>query len=334
MMKKIQILVFITLIIFSFSVKALSFGNPLPSWNAGPTKKALLDFVQATTDKSSPYYVPVEERIAAFDQDGTLWVEKPMYNEVIFTLDRIIALAPKHPEWKHQEPFKSLIAKDTNAIAKFASQDFEKIIAVTHTGMSPDVFQATVKEWLKTAKHPRWQRPYTELIYQPMLEVLNFLRAHGYKTYIVTGSSQEFVRAYAKQIYGIPNEQVIGLAFKIQYSYDKQGRTVLTPAPKILINNNLSGKPEGIYLFLGRQPQITFGNSTGDQQMLEYTQTGKGARLMLLVHHDDAEREYAYGAQSRVGTFSDALMSEAKNRGWHVISMRQDWKRIFPFDKK
>ena len=324
--------VFITIIIFNISSRATSTSDPLPSWNEGDTKKAILNFVRVTTDKQNPEFVPIEERFATFDQDGTLWVEQPMYTQVIFALDRVIVLARQHPEWKNKEPFKSVIARDRDAMAKFTMKDLEEIVMVTHTGMTVDAFHGIVKDWIDNAKNPHWNRPYTDLIYQPMIEVMNLLRSNGYKTYIVTGGGQEFVRVYADKVYSVPQEQVIGSALSTKYGYDKQGNGVLNRIPKLLLNNNLSGKPEDIYLFLGRHPQAAFGNSTGDQQMLEYIQAGNGAHLLMLVHHDDAEREYAYGANSKVGTFSEALMSEAIKRGWKVISMKNDWKRIFPFD--
>lgn len=329
----LNFLLFITAINFSISANATSSSDPLPSWNEGSAKTAILNFVHTTVDKQNPEYVPPEQRIATFDQDGTLWVEQPMYSQVIFALDRIITLAPKHPEWKNKEPFKSIIAKDKAAIAKFTTKDLEEILVVTHTGMTVEAFHTIAKDWLEKAKNPRWHRPYTDLVYQPMLEVMNLLRANGYKTYIVTGSGQDFVRVYADRIYGVPPEQIIGSAFSTKYSYDKLKNGVLIRLPKLLLDNDRAGKPEDIYLFIGRHPQAAFGNSAGDQQMLEYTQAGKGAHLLMLVHHDDAEREYAYGAKSKIGTFPDALMSEANKQGWQVISMKKDWKRIFPFDK-
>jgi phosphoserine phosphatase len=269
--------------------------DPLPSWNDGPVKQAILDFVKATTDAASPTFVPPEERIATFDQDGTLWVEHPMYAQIMFALARVVELAPKHPEWREKEPFKAVIAGDKAAMAKFTLRDLEQIVFATHSGMSVDAFQATVKDWIARAKDPRWKRPYTELVYQPMLEVMRFLRANGYRTYIVTGGGQAFVRDYAGEVYGVPPEQVIGSALETQFTYDKEGKGVLVRPPKLLLNNNLSGKPEDIYLFTGGRPQAAFGNSTGDRQMLEYAQAGEGARLMVMVLHDDAEREYAYG---------------------------------------
>lgn len=308
--------------------------DPLPSWNEGTSKKAILDFVRVTTDKQHPQYIPPAERIAAFDQDGTLWIEQPIYTQVIFAFDRVVELASTHPEWKNEEPFKSLIAKDKSAIEKFTLRDFEKIVAVTHAGMTVEDFHQVVSHWLHAAKNPRWHRPYTELIYQPMLEVMNLLKTHGYKIYIVTGGGQDFVRVYAHEVYGVPSEQIIGSSLDTKYSYDKQGKGVLIKTPKILLNDNMSGKPEDIYLFVGRHSRAAFGNSTGDQQMLEYTEASQGAHLMMLVHHDDAEREYAYGAKSKIGTLSDKLMKEAKKRGWQVISMKNDWKLIFPFNAK
>ncbi|MDI1352391.1 MAG: HAD family hydrolase [bacterium] len=334
-MKKITILrlcFFIHALIFCVSSQAEPIKDPLPSWNEGANKKAILDFVQATTDKKNSQFVPLEQRIATFDQDGTLWVEKPIYVEVIFALDRVIALAPKHPEWKHKEPFKSLISGDKLAISTFTMKQLEEIIMATHTGMTVEAFNLIVKDWIKKAKDPRWNRLYTELVYQPMLEVMNLLRVNGYKIYIVTGGGQNFVRVFADEVYHVSAERVIGSALSTKYGYDKQGKGILIKSPTVLLNDNLSGKPEDIYLFIGRHPQAAFGNSTGDQQMIEYTQAAKGIHLLMLVHHDDAQREYAYGAQSKVGTFSKALMSEATKRGWHVISIKKDWKRVFPFD--
>lgn len=312
--------------------------DPLPSWNDGAAKQAILNFVKTTTDQSGPNFVPPERRIATFDQDGTTWVEQPMYTEIIFALDRIHVLAPKHPDWKTAQPFATVLSGDKAAMAKLTMKDLEAIMLATHTGMTVEEFQTIVKDWFAQAKHPRWDRPYTELIYQPMLEVMQYLRANGYKTYIVTGGGQEFVRAYAEQVYGIPPEQIIGTAIEVQYTYDQAGQGVLMRPPKQLLNNNFSGKPEDIYLFTGRYSKAAFGNSTGDQQMLEYTQAGEGASLMMLVLHDDAKREYAYGPAhdlpaSNVGTFTQKLYDEAKSKGWTVISMKDDWKHVFAWEK-
>jgi hypothetical protein len=312
--------------------------GPLPSWNEGPSKKAILDFVHATTDHLSANFVPPEERIATFDQDGTLWVEHPVYSQVVFALDRVVALAPDHPEWKTTEPFKSVLTDDKEAMAKFTLPDLEKIVFATHTGMSVESFQTTVKDWTEKAKNHRWNRPFTELVYQPMIEVLHYLREKDYKTYIVTGGGQDFVRVYADKVYGVHLENVIGSALDLHYTVNAAGDGILMRPPKLLVNNNFSGKPEDIYLFLGRHPKAAFGNSTGDQQMLEYTQAGGGASLEMLVLHDDAQREYAYGPaqglpDTKVGTFTQALYDEAKAKGWNVISMKNDWKHIFGFDK-
>jgi phosphoglycolate phosphatase-like HAD superfamily hydrolase len=312
--------------------------DPLPAWNDGPAKKALLEFVRVTTDKGNAKYVPAEQRIVTFDQDGTLWVEQPMYTQVIYCLDRVPALVKEKPDLKDKEPFKTVLSGDREAIAKLSIKELEEILEATLTGMSVDDFQADVKKWLATAKHPRYKRPYTELTYQPMLEVLKFFRANGYKTYIVTGGGQDFVRVYAEQVYGIPPEQVVGTMGGTKYGYDKDGKPFLTKEPKLLLNDNNGGKPEGIHLMIGRRPLAAFGNSTGDRQMLEYTTAGDGARLGMLVLHDDAKREYAYGPaqglpDSKVGTFTPALYDEAKKRGWVVISMKNDWKRLFPFDE-
>ena len=307
--------------------------DPLPSWNDGPAKTAIIDFVKTTTDSSSSKFVPPEARIAAFDQDGTTWVEHPMYTQVMYCLDRVQALAEKKPELKSVEPFKTVLSGDREAIAKLPKEDLVKFLAATLTGMTVEEFSAEVKPWIETAKHPRFKRLYTELIYLPMMEVMHLFRDNGYKTYFVTGGGQDFVRVYSEQVYGVPPEQVVGSAGAVKFGYDKDGKPELTKDPKLLLNDDKAGKPEGIHLVIGRRPVAAFGNSNGDKEMLEYTQAGEGARLMLLVHHDDAEREYAYGPDSKVGTFSDSLMDEAKSKGWIVVSMKNDWKRIFAFDR-
>jgi phosphoglycolate phosphatase-like HAD superfamily hydrolase len=314
-------------------VRAHAQTDPLPSWNDGPAKKAILEFVQATTDRSDPKFVAPEARIAAFDQDGTTWVEQPMYTQVVYCLEQVHVLAEKKPELKNVEPFKAVLSGDREAMAKFTMKDLEKILAATLTGMTVEQFNAEVKAWLATAKHPRFKRLYTELAYQPMLEVMKLFRDNGYKTYFVTGGGQDFVRVYAEQVYGIPPEQVVGSAGGTQFGYDKSGTPMLTKVPKLLLNDDKAGKPEGIHLMIGRRPVAAFGNAIGDKQMLEYTQAGDGARFMLLVHHDDAEREYAYGPKSKVGTFTDAFKDEATKKGWIVVSMKNDWKRIFAFEQ-
>ncbi|MET0153459.1 MAG: haloacid dehalogenase-like hydrolase [Candidatus Binatia bacterium] len=307
--------------------------DPLPSWNDGPAKKAIIEFAQATADKSSPKFVPPEARIATFDQDGTTWVEQPMYTQVVYCLEQVRVVAEKKPELKNVEPFKTVLSGDREAMAKFTMKDLEQILAATLTGMTVEEFDAGVKGWLAAAKDHRFKRLYTELTYQPMLEVMRLFRDNGYKTYFVTGGGQDFVRMYSEQVYGIPPEQVVGSAGATQFGYDKNGKPTLTKMPKLLLNDDKAGKPEGIHLVIGRRPVAAFGNSIGDKEMLEYTQAGDGARLMVLVHHDDAAREYAYGPQSKVGTFPDALMTEATKKGWIVVSMKNDWKRIFAFEQ-
>jgi phosphoserine phosphatase len=314
-----------------------SAGDLLPSWKDGAAKQAILDFVRITTDTASPNHVPLEDRIAVFDQDGTLWVEHPMYTQVVYCLERVPAVVANKPELKSVAPFKTVLSGDREAMAKLSTRDLEEILAATLTGMSVEEFEAEAKKWIETARHPRWKRPYTELVYQPMLEVLRFLRDNGYKTYIVTGGGQDFVRVYAQQVYGIPPEQVVGTAGGTKYGYGKDGKPFLTKEPKLILNDNDAGKPEGIHLIIGRRPYAAFGNSTGDREMLEWTGAGAGVRLKMLVLHDDAIREYAYGPaqglpDSKVGTFTPALYEEANKDGWTVISMKNDWKRVFPFE--
>ena len=282
--------------------------DPLPSWNDGPAKQAILDFVQATTDQASPKFVPPEDRIATFDQDGTLWVEHPMYTQVMYCLDRVPAVVKAEARTEEHRAVQDRALRQPGGDGEVTMKDLEKILAATLTGMTVDEFSAEVKKWIATAKDPRWKRPYTELVYQPMLEVLNYLRANGYKTYIVTGGGQDFVRVYSERVYGIPPEQVVGTAGGTKYGYDKDGRPFLTKEPKLLLNDDNAGKPEGIHLMIGRRPHAAFGNSTGDRQMLEYTKAGDGARLAMLVLHDDATREYAYGPAAEA----------ARHQGRHI----------------
>jgi len=311
--------------------------DPLPSWNDGTAKQAILTFVKETTEKSSPEYVEPADRIATFDQDGTLWTEHPLYTQGMFALTRVVELAPQHPEWKTTMPFKAVLTNDRAAMGKFTEGDWMQILAVTHAGMSTKAFQGLVKDWLAKAKAPRFDRPYTDLVYEPMLEVMKYLREKGFRTYIVTGGGQEFVRVYSEQVYGVPPEQVVGSSIVTKYT-DINGKPELMREPKVFFIDDGPGKAIGINLFIGKRPIAAFGNSGGDAEMLQWTQAGKGAHLMMLVHHDDAQREYAYGPagglpDTHVGTFSDALMSEANQNGWIVISMKNDWKRVFAFDK-
>ena len=318
------------------SLQAFAQTDPLVSWNDGPTKQAIVGFVRTTTDQASPKFVPPAERIATFDQDGTLWVEHPVYTQVVYCLDRVPAVIKAKPELAKIEPFKTVLSGDREAIAKLSMDDILKIVAATLTGMSVDEFQVETRKWLDTARDPRWKRPYTELTYLPMIELLKYLRANGYRTYIVTGGGQDFVRVYSEEVYGIPPEQVIGTAGSTSYGYDGNGRPLLTKEPKLLLNDDNAGKPEGIHLVIGRRPYAAFGNSTGDRQMLEYTKAGESPRLAMLVLHDDAKREYAYGPalglpDTKVGTFTQPLYDEAKKQNWVVISIKNDWKRVFAF---
>ena len=311
--------------------------SPLASWNDGPAKQAIIDFVRATTEQVSPKFVPPEERIATFDQDGTLWVEHPMYTQVVYCLERVPAVVTQKPELREREPFKTVLSGNREEIAKLSLRDLEEILFATLSGMPVEVFDAAVKKWIETAKHPRWKRLYIDLTYQPMIELMQYLRANGYRTYIVTGGGQDFVRVYSQRVYGIPPEQVVGTAEGTKYGYDKDGKPFITKKPKLLLNDNDAGKPEGIHLEIGRRPRAAFGNSTGDRQMLEYTGAGGGARLMMPVLHDDAQREYEYGParglpDTRVGTFTQQLYDEATKDGWTVISMKNDWKHIFAFE--
>jgi len=310
-------------------------GSTLPSWNDGPAKQAILGFVRATTDQSSKDYVSPEDRIATFDQDGTLWVEHPAYAQAMFALERVNALSSHHPEWKNREPFKSVLSNNMAAVADFSERDWAEIIFLTHSGMSQAEFRDIALQWLARAQHPRFKRLYTELVYQPMREVMELLRASGFKTYIVTGGGQDFVRSYAQKVYGISPDQVIGSSLATQLE-TKDGKLEVMRLPKLFFDDDHAGKVLGIDMFIGKRPYAAFGNSTGDQQMLEWTGAGPGARLKMLVHHDDAQREYAYGPagnlpDTHVGTFSQALMDQANGKGWTVISIKNDWKQIFSF---
>jgi hypothetical protein len=313
-----------------WATQALAQTDPLPSWNDGPAKRAIVAFVNVTTDKASPKFVPPAERIATFDNDGTLWAEQPLYFQLLFALDRIKALAPRHPEWKTKEPFASLLKGDVNKALAGGEKAIAEIVMVTHAGMTTEQFEGIVKDWIATAKHPKTGRLFTEMVYRPMLEVLAYLRANGFKTFIVSGGGIEFMRPWTERVYGIPPEQVVGSSIKTKYEI-RDGKPVLVRLPAIDFIDDKTGKPVGINSHIGRRPIAAFGNSDGDRQMLEWTQASGSGRLMMLVHHDDAAREWAYGPKSKIGTFSDSLMAEAKAQGWIVISMKNDWKRIFSF---
>jgi phosphoglycolate phosphatase-like HAD superfamily hydrolase len=319
----------------TLAASALAQTDPLPSWNGGPAKQAIVAFVQKATTPGSPGFVPPAERIATFDNDGTLWVEHPMYTQLAFALDRIKALAPQHPEWKTQQPFKAVLENDLEALGAAGEKGVVELVMASHAGMTTAEFEAIVADWFRKARHPRFKRRYTELAYQPMLELLAFLRANGFKTYIVSGGGVEFMRPMTEAVYGIPPEQVVGSSIETRYEV-RDGEPVLIRLPKIGFIDDKAGKPVGINEFIGRRPVAAFGNSDGDRQMLEWTGAGSASRLMMLVLHDDAKREYAYGPadglpDTRFGTFSPSLMDEARKKGWVVISMKKDWKRIFAF---
>jgi phosphoglycolate phosphatase-like HAD superfamily hydrolase len=306
--------------------------DPLPSWNHTPAKLRIRKFVEAVTDKASRDYVPPEQRVATFDNDGTLWTEQPMYVEVVFAVDRVRALADRHPGWKNEQPYRRILDADPARPVRLSGREMMGVIAQSHGGMTTEEFTALVKDWLATARHPRFKRPYTDLAYQPMVELLAYLRANGFKTYIVSGGGVEFMRTYAEKVYGIPPEQVVGTSVKTTYELRKDG-PVLLRRTEFLFNDNYAGKPEGIERHIGRRPIAAFGNSDGDQQMLEWAAAGKGARLLMLVHHDDADREYAYDRHSDVGRLDKAL-DEARRGDWLVASMKKDWKVIYAFEKK
>ena len=311
--------------------------DPLPSWHDGKTKQAIVTFVKKVTMSDSSDFVPPAERIATFDNDGTLWTEHPMYTQLAFALDRIKALAPQHPEWKTTQPFKAVLDDDLEALASAGEKGLVELAMTSHAGMSTTDFEMIVADWLAKAHHPRFKRPYTELTYQPMLELLAYLRANDFKIYIVSGGGVEFMRPMTEKVYGIPPEQVVGSTIKTQYEV-QDGKPVLMRLPEIDFIDDKTGKPIAINKFIGRRPIAAFGNSAGDREMLEWTEGGGGARLMMLVFHDDAKREYAYGPanglpDTKFGTFPPSLMDEAKKKGWAVISMKDDWKRIFAFDE-
>jgi phosphoglycolate phosphatase-like HAD superfamily hydrolase len=318
-----------TILIVLLLSQALYSEDPLPSWNEGSTKSAIIQFVKDVTTEGAHSYVHPKDRIATFDQDGTLWVEQPIYTQVIFAIDELRALAPQHPEWQTTEPFKTILSGDKEALSQLSIQDVEKIVAVTHSGMSVKEFNDIVKKWIDTTQQPRFHKLYTQLVYQPMIEVIKYLRDNHFIIYIVSGGGQEFIRVYSEPVYGISSEFVIGSAQKVKYEYNS-GHPSLTKLPEILIVDDKTGKPEAINLFIGKRPIFAFGNSDGDRQMLEWTQSNTYKNIELLVHHDDTEREYAYGRNSKVGTFSESLMEQAKRDHWYVVSMKEDWKVIFP----
>lgn len=310
------------------SAQGQSAEETLPSWKASNARTAILDFVACAINPDCGSYTPPAERIAVFDNDGTLWCEQPIYIQLAFALDRVKALAPQHPEWKDQEPFTAVLKNDMPTVLASGEKGLLQIIAATHAGMTTEEFEKIVKDWLATAKHPRFQRPYTEVVYQPMLELLEYLRDNGFKTYIVSGGGIEFMRALAEKVYGIPPEQVIGSSGKLKYEL-RDGQPVLLRLAELDFNDDKAGKPVAIQKFIGRRPVLAVGNSDGDYEMLRWTTAGKGPRLGLIVHHNDAEREYAYDRKSHIGRLDRAL-TEAPDRGWQMIDMKKDWTQVFP----
>jgi phosphoglycolate phosphatase-like HAD superfamily hydrolase len=303
--------------------------DPLPSWNDGAVKTSITAFVAKVTTQGGPDFVVPEKRIAVFDNDGTLWAEQPAYFQIIFALDRIKAMAADHPEWKDTEPFKSVLAGDMKGLIASGEKGLLEVVAATHSAMTTDEFTALVAEWLKTARHPRFDRPYNQLVYQPQLELLDYLRANGFKTFIVSGGGVEFMRVFAEQSYGIPPEQVVGSSGVVKFQLDAEGKPQLIKEPKVEFIDDGPGKPVGINRFIGRQPIFAFGNSDGDQQMLEWTAARDGASFMGIVHHTDAEREWAYDRTSHIGKLDKAL-DEGISKGWTIVDMKADWKVVFP----
>ena len=319
---------FAVLICVGFTPPALHADDPLPSWNDSAPKQAIIAFVESVTREDSPNFVPPEERIATFDNDGCLWSEQPYYFQLAFALDRVKALAPNHPEWKEKQPFKGVLEGDLKAVMAGGKQSLVEIIAVTHAGMTSEEFQAIASEWINTAKHPKTGRLYREMIYQPQLELLSYLRANGFKTFIVSGGGIEFMRPWTEQTYGIPPEQVVGSSVKTKFEM-RDGKPVIVRLPEIHFIDDKEGKPVGINSHIGRRPIFAAGNSDGDLQMLQYTTIGRKPSFGLIIHHTDAEREWAYDRDSHIGRLDKAL-DEAKQRGWTVVDMKHDWKVIYP----
>jgi phosphoserine phosphatase len=326
---RFQFLIFGFVAFFVVSICSVSYAaDPLPSWNDGTAKEAILYFVNAVTDKNSKDYVEPAERIATFDNDGTLWVESPMYTQALFAFDRVKVLAPQHPEWKTTQPFKGVLEGDMKAVGATGMKGLMEIVMVTHSGMTAAEFEKDVSDWLATTKQPKFKRLYTELIYQPQLELLDYLRANGFKTFIVSGGGIVFMRTFSEKVYGIPPEQVVGSSVVAEFEV-KDGQPVLVRQPKLDFINDKAGKPVGIYQHIGRRPILAFGNSDSDMQMIEYTMAGEGFRLGLFVHHTDADRKYAYDRKSHVGTLDKAL-DRAATEGWIIVDMKKDWNTIFP----
>jgi len=322
----------LTLLQNTSAMAQVAAGDLLPSWNDTAAKRAIVTFVERVTKQSSPDFVPPEERIATFDNDGTLWAEQPMYFQLAFALERVKALAPLHPEWKDKEPFASLLRGDVKGALAGGEPAIFEIVTVTHSGMTTDEFEKIVRDWITTAKHPSTGRLYTEMVYQPMLELLAYLRANSFKTFIVSGGGIDFIRVFAERVYGIPPEQVVGSSGKLNFEL-RDGKPLLIKLPELNFNDDKAGKPVAIQMHIGRHPIAAFGNSDGDLQMLEWARGGGGVRFALIVHHTDAEREWAYDRNSSIGRLDKAL-DAAQAEGWAVVDMKNDWKRVFPFEGK
>jgi phosphoglycolate phosphatase-like HAD superfamily hydrolase len=328
-----RMVVFVLLLIaIGMLANSAEAGDPLPSWNEGTAKRSIIDFVNRVTQPGSPDFVVPEQRIATFDNDGTLWSEQPMYFQLFFAIDRVKALVPMHPEWKDKQPFKAVLEGDLKTVMGGGEHALFELVMATHAGNTTEEFSRAVKDWLATAKHPKTGRPYTDMVYQPMLELLTYLRANGFKSYIVSGGGIEFIRPWTERVYGIPPEQVVGSSIKTKFEM-RNGQPVLVRLPEVNFIDDKAGKPVGINQHIGRRPIAAFGNSDGDLQMLQWTAAGKGAQYMLIVHHTDAEREWAYDRRSKIGHLDKAL-DEALVRGWTVVDMKKDWNVIYPFQLK
>jgi hypothetical protein len=304
--------------------------DPLPSWNEGKTKESIIDFVSDATNPQSQNFIKVEDRIATFDNDGNLWSEQPAYFQLFFALDRMKELLHEHPEWKTEQPFKAAIEGDMQELAKHGEHGLLQIVMATHAGITTEEFEVVVKDWLATAKHPRFNKPYNELVYQPMLELLDYLRDNNFKTFIVSGGGIEFMRPWVEEVYGIPKDQVVGSSIKTKFVI-KDGKPVIERLPEIDFIDDKEGKPVGINKFIGRRPVFASGNSDGDLAMMQYTAAGEGRRFMLYLHHTDEVREWAYDRDSHIGKLDKGL-DEANEKGWTVIDMKNDWKVIYPFE--
>jgi phosphoglycolate phosphatase-like HAD superfamily hydrolase len=323
-------LFFLSLVLFSCTEQNVQKGDPLPSWNEGNTKQSIIDFVNEVRDESSSNFVKPGDRIATFDNDGTLWSEQPYYFQLQFALDRVKVLAPEHPEWNDHPLFKAVLENDIKTVLSFGEHGLVELVMATHAGMTTEEFSQIVKDWINTARHPKTNKLYKEMVFQPMLELLDYLIANGFKTFIVSGGGIDFMRPWTKEVYGIPTEQVIGSSGKVKFEM-KDGNPVLVKLPEINFIDDKEGKSVGIHQFIGKRPIAAFGNSDGDLQMLQYTEAGDGKRLMVYIHHTDAEREWAYDRESSIGRLDNGL-DEAIEKGWNVVDMKTDWKVIYPFE--